>query len=82
MIFLSVAGADSNRIVPHHWVETHLAKLKIPSTIVRPGFFANNLGDAYRDDISIDNRLFVPAGQGRFCTSDYATVARPRSTRR
>ena len=30
-----------------------------------PGFFAQNLGDAYRRDIVEDNRLYVPAGQGR-----------------
>ncbi len=72
IVFLSVAGADANRVVPHHRVETHLASLGLPRTILRPGFFANNLGDAYREDVRADNRLYVPAGSGSvaFITAD------------
>jgi uncharacterized protein YbjT (DUF2867 family) len=34
-------------------------------TFLRAGFFAQNLGDAYRADIREHDELFVPAGDGR-----------------
>jgi len=73
--FLSVAGADQNRIVPHAAVEAHLARAEIGYTLLRPGFFAQNLADAYRDDIARDNRLYVPAGPGRVAFVDLRDVA-------
>lgn len=64
VVFSSVAGADTNRVVPHHRVETHLRD-HVPSwTILRPGFFAQNLADAYRQDIVRDDRIYLPAGDG------------------
>ena len=74
VIFSSVAGGDTNRVVPHHRVETHLASSGLAFTILRPGFFAQNLGDAYRDDIRQDHRLFVPAGEGRVAFIDVRDV--------
>jgi len=44
--FLSVDGADRQRWVPHHKVEQHLLGSGISYTLLRPGFFAQNLGDA------------------------------------
>lgn len=60
-VFSSVAGADTNPLVPHHRVETHLRRSGLSWTILRPGFFAQNLGDAYRRDIREDDRLFLPS---------------------
>jgi uncharacterized protein YbjT (DUF2867 family) len=62
--FLSVAGAGANPLVPHHAVEQHLIARGGAYTILRPGFFAQNLGDAYRRDIVEDRRIYVPAGSG------------------
>jgi len=65
IVFLSVAGAAKNQLVPHHAVETHLKTSAKGWTILRPGFFAQNLGDAYQRDILEDDRVYVPAGDGR-----------------
>ena len=65
VVFSSVTGADTNRVVPHHRVETHLQASGLSWTILRPGFFAQNLGDAYRADIIGDDRIYLPAGRGR-----------------
>lgn len=62
VVFSSVSGADRNRIVPHHRVERHLQASPLDWTILRPGFFAQNLGDAYRADIVEDDRIYLPAG--------------------
>ena len=75
IVFLSVAGASKNVLVPHHAVEAHLMKASCGWTILRPGFFAQNLGDAYRVDILHDHRIFVPAGSGRTAFVDVRDVA-------
>jgi uncharacterized protein YbjT (DUF2867 family) len=73
IVFLSVAGA--NRLMPHHAVEGHLARAGGTWTVLRPGFFAQNLGDAYRRDIVEEGRLYVPAGQARVTFVDVRDVA-------
>ena len=75
VVFISVAGAADNPLVPHYAVEQHLRSGPEGWTILRPGFFAQNLGDAYRDDIRRDNRIFVPAGAGRVAFVDVRDVA-------
>ena len=64
VVFSSVAGAESNRIVPHHRVEEHLLSSGLAWTTLRPGFSAQNLATAYRSDIVGSNRVYVPAGDG------------------
>lgn len=75
IVFLSVAGAASNKLVPHHAVERHLAERGPSHTLLRPGFFAQNLGVAYRADIANEGRLFLPAGRGRVAFVDIRDVA-------
>ena len=74
VVFLSVAGAGKNKLVPHHAVERHLAKAS-GWTVLRPGFFAQNFGDAYRRDIVEDGRIYVPAGRGRVAFVDVRDLA-------
>ncbi len=78
IVFSSVAGADTNRVVPHHRVEEHLRDTAPSWTILRPGFFAQNLADAYRRDIVEDDRIYLPAGDARVAfvdTRDIGAVA-------
>jgi uncharacterized protein YbjT (DUF2867 family) len=63
VVFLSVAGAGRNKLVPHRKVEDHLRARGNHHTNLRPGFFAQNLETAYRDDIVRDDRIYVPAGR-------------------
>ena len=70
IVFLSVAGADRLKWVPHRKVELHLIATGKGFTLLRPGFFAQNLKDAYRRDIVEDDRLYVPAGVGRVAFLD------------
>ena len=79
IVFLSVAGAGKNRLVPHHAVERHLAPTS-GWTVLRPGFFAQNFGDAYRRDIVEDARIYVPAGRGRAAFVDVRDVAELAAT--
>jgi uncharacterized protein YbjT (DUF2867 family) len=75
VVFISVAGAGDNPIVPHHAVEQHLRSGPSGWTILRPGFFAQNIGDAYRNDILRDNRIFLPAGAGLVAFIDVRDLA-------
>lgn len=63
VVFLSVAGAGRSNVVPHRKVEDHLRKRGDNYTNLRPGFFAQNLESAYRQDIIEDDRIYVPAGK-------------------
>lgn len=74
IVFLSVAGAETNRLMPHHKVEIFL-KTTPGYTILRPGFFAQNLQDAYKRDIVEQSRIYVPAGRGRVAFVDLYDVA-------
>jgi uncharacterized protein YbjT (DUF2867 family) len=75
IVFISVAGAGDNPLVPHHAVEQHLRAGSAGWTILRSGFFAQNIGDAYRQDIVNDNRIFLPAGAGRVAFIDVRDLA-------
>lgn len=75
IVFLSCAGAATNKLVPHHAVEKHLAARGVGHTLLRPGFFSQNLGVAYRRDIAEDGRLFLPAGRARVAFVDIRDVA-------
>ncbi|HVY31917.1 MAG TPA: NmrA family NAD(P)-binding protein [Polyangiaceae bacterium] len=74
IVFLSVSGAEKASWVPHRKVELHLLAAGKPWTLLRPGFFAQNLEDAYRSDIIEDARLYVPAADGRVAFLDVADV--------
>lgn len=74
VVFSSVTGADTNRVVPHHRVEAHLKASSASWTILRPGFFAQNLADAYRADITGSRRIVLPAGRGRVAFVDTRDV--------
>lgn len=75
VVFLSVAGADRNLFVPHAKVEKHLASYGNKYTSLRPGFFAQNLQDAYLNDIFEDNRIILPAGNAEVNWIDARDVA-------
>ncbi|MFP4563249.1 MAG: SDR family oxidoreductase [Spirochaetia bacterium] len=65
VVFLSVQGAEANKLVPHHKVEQTLRELDLPWTMVRPSFFMQNLSTTHLPEIRDENRIFVPAGEGR-----------------
>lgn len=75
VVFLSVAGAGKNRVVPHRKVEDHLRTRSDHYTNLRPGFFAQNLQTSYREDIVSEDRIYVPAGAGLVNWIDVRDIA-------
>jgi uncharacterized protein YbjT (DUF2867 family) len=75
IIFLSIIGADKNRIVPHYKIERAIEQLDIPAVFLRCSFFMQNLNTTHREDIRIRDRLFMPAGNGKTSFIDVRDIA-------
>lgn len=73
--FLSVQGAQSNPLVPHHAIEKHLEKSGLEYTFLRSAFFMQNLSGTHRDDIKLHDDIMVPAGGGRTAFVDVRDLA-------
>jgi uncharacterized protein YbjT (DUF2867 family) len=64
VVFLSLQGAERNRVVPHATVETWLRRSGLSWTFVRPSFFHQNLSTTHAPDIRDHDAIVVPAGAG------------------
>jgi uncharacterized protein YbjT (DUF2867 family) len=64
VVFLSLIGAERNPIVPHARVESLLMKSDVAWTMLRCGFFMQNLDTTHRADLVEYGDLFIPAGKG------------------
>ncbi len=65
IVFLSITGAERNPVVPHARIEALLRASGAPWTMLRCGFFMQNLNTTHRADIVEHDDLFVPAGGSR-----------------
>ena len=78
VVFLSLQGAETNKVVPHAKVEAWLRASGLVWTFVRPSFFMENLSTTHAADIRDRNEIYVPAGTGRtsfVAARDVAAVA-------
>lgn len=75
IVFLSVAGADRLPFLPHARIERHVMAITGQWTLLRPGYFAQNLETALLHDIRERGRITVPAGGGRVAFVDVNDVA-------
>ncbi len=81
IVYLSVFGGDSAKLIPHYPVERHLEGCGVPYTILRCSYFMQNLCrrvSTHGVDIIERGEIFVPAGRGRITfidARDAATVA-------
>lgn len=72
---LSVKGADTNRILPHHGVEAEVRARGFDWTMIRPADFMQNLETVHRAGIRDRDEIAVPAGRGASAFVDVADVA-------
>ena len=76
--FLSLIGAEKNKVVPHAKIEALLQAGPAAYTLLRAGFFMQNLSTTHREDIVEHDDVFIPAGKGKTAfvdTRDLAAVA-------
>jgi uncharacterized protein YbjT (DUF2867 family) len=76
LVFVSIVGAERNRIFANHRIETHLKKMNIPHTIIRPSLYMQNLITLHAKEIRRNDHLYVPAGNGMVNYIDARDVAR------
>ncbi|PJN87640.1 SDR family oxidoreductase [Bacillus sp. mrc49] len=65
IVFLSVLGADKNKIVPHAKIEKVILESNIPYTFLRPSFFMQNLLTEHGEELREKHEIYVPAGKGK-----------------
>jgi uncharacterized protein YbjT (DUF2867 family) len=78
IVFLSLLGAEKNKVVPHAKIEKLLQAGPATYTFLRAGFFMQNLSTTHRVDIVEHDDMFIPAGKGKTAfvdTRDLAAVA-------
>jgi len=75
IVFVSIIGAERNRIFANHRTENHFKKLNIPSTILRPSLYMQNLSTLHRHDIQDHDRINIPGGLGLINYIDVRDVA-------
>lgn len=75
VVFLSLQGAESNSVVPHHKIEKLLLKAGLPYTFLRPSFFMQNLTTTHLKEIRDNNEIFIPAGSGKTNFIDVRDIA-------
>lgn len=63
--FLSLLGVERRRFMPHYKVEQHLAGSGMPYTLLRPGFYMQNLNTTHRKEIRKRDEITVPAGKSK-----------------
>ena len=64
MVFLSLQGAEKNKVVPHAAIEAWLRTSGAAWTFVRASFFHQNLSTTHLTDIRDRDEIMVPAGRG------------------
>ena len=74
IVFLSILGAERNKVVPHSQIERYINELGIKFTFLRASFFMQNLNTTHREDIK-NGQLFLPAGNGKTSFIDVRDIA-------
>ena len=75
VVYISTIGADMSHMIPHYAVEEHFKALESKAwTILRPGFFAQNLTTFYLADICEYDAIYVPAGSAKAAYVDLRDV--------
>lgn len=64
VVFLSIQGAERNRLVPHRKIEDRLRTSGLAWTFVRAAYFMQNLSTTHAPEIRELDEIWVPAGRG------------------
>jgi uncharacterized protein YbjT (DUF2867 family) len=78
IIYVSVPGADTTKMVPHYTVERAIEASGVPYTFLRASYFAQNLCrdiTTHAVDIARDDEILIPAGKGKTSFVDSRDVA-------
>ena len=76
IVFLSVQGAEANKIIPHHKIEDLLTASPVPYTFLRPAYFMQNFTTTLRKELVEHKRVYLPAGNAKFTLIDTCDIGR------
>lgn len=74
IVFLSVQGADKNKVIPHHKIEQIILQSGIPFTFLRPAYFMQNFLTTLKKDLVEKSEIYLPAGKAKFTIVDLVDV--------
>ncbi len=74
IVFLSVQGAETSSIIPHHKIEKLIAQSGINYTFLRPAYFMQNFTTTLRKNLVEKDLIFLPAGSAKFTLIDVEDV--------
>lgn len=63
VVFLSIQGAERNRLVPHRKIEDRIRTSGMAWTFVRAAYFMQNLSTTHAPEIRELDEIWVPAGR-------------------
>lgn len=66
LVFLSVQGADSSKIIPHYKIEQLIKSQNLNYIFLRPSYFMQNLTTTLYQDIKTKRQIILPAGEAKF----------------
>ncbi|HXV92072.1 MAG TPA: NmrA family NAD(P)-binding protein [Pseudonocardia sp.] len=78
VVYLSVFGGDTQRLIPHHTVERAIEAAPVTHTILRCSYFMQNMFrriSTHGVDVVEHGEVFVPAGRGRITFLDARDAA-------
>lgn len=74
IIFLSVQGVEKSTIIPHHKIEKLIVDSNISYTFLRPAYFMQNFLGNLHQDLAVNKRIFLPAGNAQFTLVDVRDI--------
>jgi uncharacterized protein YbjT (DUF2867 family) len=63
VVFLSIQGAEKNRVVPHRKIEDRLRTSGMAWTFVRAAYFMQNMSTTHAPEVRELDEVWVPAGR-------------------
>lgn len=75
VVFLSLLGVERNPVVPHHGIERRIMDSGLHWTMLRPGFYMQNLSTTHLADVRERGEIIVPAGGGKTSFIDVRDIA-------
>ncbi len=74
IIFLSVQGVETSKLILHHKIESLIVQSGIKYTFLRPAYFMQNFTESLRPDLVERQLIFLPAGNAKFTSIDVKDV--------
>ena len=74
IIFLSVQGAETSKMIPHNQIEKLIVDSGVPYIFLRPSYFMQNLTTTLVKDIQQKRKIILPAGKAKFNWIDITNI--------